>query len=204
MQLNSLPKGKCDQQRTNTLRRQLLAQRSPASSTFLREARSSVGIKDVMLAGEADVCNSPPLAAAAGPGPGSAAQQRVQQLASTVSKSRTGLVSRRAQIAGGLAVLSLSVAPCKDAIAATAAAAGSTDAASFYARWPYIEPSDVLAYVKAVARRGDADGVLAAIDKFSAYYPMYKIGPEKVSRFSCAKMLTTMHNSAMKPIHNWH
>ena len=49
---------------------------------------------------------------------------------------------------------------------------------SFYARWSYAQPSDIIPYVRAVARGGDAEGVLAAMDVFGEYY-LYKLGDEK-------------------------
>jgi hypothetical protein len=46
--------------------------------------------------------------------------------------------------------------------------------ASFYSKWPYVQPADILPYLRATARRGDPDSVLAAIDTFASYYPMYR------------------------------
>ena len=50
---------------------------------------------------------------------------------------------------------------------------------SFYAEWSYAQPSDIIPYVEATAPRGDARAVLAAMDVFGEYYPMYKLGDEK-------------------------
>ena len=50
---------------------------------------------------------------------------------------------------------------------------------SFYGRWSYAEPADIVPFVEATAARGDAAAVLAAMDEFGQYYPMYKLGDEK-------------------------
>ena len=50
---------------------------------------------------------------------------------------------------------------------------------SFYAQWSYAQPSDIVPFVEATATRGDAQSVLAAMDTFGQYYPMYKLGDEK-------------------------
>lgn len=67
--------------------------------------------------------------------------------------------------------------------AAAAAAAGADDeedaAASFYQRWPYQRPADILPFVRARAARGDAGAVLAALEEFAERFPMYAIGPAK-------------------------
>lgn len=66
-----------------------------------------------------------------------------------------------------------------ESLDATVDDADSETAGDFYARWPYRGPQDIVPYVKAHAARGDSQAVLNAIDAFSAYYPMYKIGAEK-------------------------
>jgi hypothetical protein len=48
------------------------------------------------------------------------------------------------------------------------------DGGSFYARWPYVKPADILPYLRTNATAGDVNSVLAAIDRFSGYYPMYR------------------------------
>jgi hypothetical protein len=61
------------------------------------------------------------------------------------------------------------------AAAAAAVAAGPNKPEldpSFFADYPYAQPSDILPYVYDTASRGDADAVLNAIDSFSQYYPM--------------------------------
>jgi predicted O-methyltransferase YrrM len=50
---------------------------------------------------------------------------------------------------------------------------------SFYGRWSYAEPADIVPFVEANAAPGDAKAVLAAMDAFGRYYPMYKLGDEK-------------------------
>jgi hypothetical protein len=62
---------------------------------------------------------------------------------------------------------------CAPSPAAAAAAAGRDP--SFYAQWPYAEPSDILPFIRASAAPGDAQGVLDAMDAFSLYYPQYKV-----------------------------
>jgi hypothetical protein len=37
-----------------------------------------------------------------------------------------------------------------------------------------LEPADILPYLRATATPGDTDSVLAAIDRFASYYPMYR------------------------------
>lgn len=50
---------------------------------------------------------------------------------------------------------------------------------SFYARWQYAQPSDIVPFVLATATAGDPQSVLTAMDEFGRYYPMYKLGDEK-------------------------
>lgn len=57
---------------------------------------------------------------------------------------------------------------------ARADAGSAPDAGSFYARWPYVQPGDILPYLRATAAAGDVDSVLAGIDRFAGYYPMYR------------------------------
>ncbi|PSC72400.1 catechol O-methyltransferase-like [Micractinium conductrix] len=60
-----------------------------------------------------------------------------------------------------------------------AAAAAAAEAADVYSSFPYVTPSDILPFLRAEARPGDVDSVLAAIDAFATFYPMYRCGPEK-------------------------
>lgn len=62
--------------------------------------------------------------------------------------------------------------------AAGAESSGGMDP-SFYSQWRYISPADILPYLKATAKQGNPESVLAAIDNFAKYYPMYRSGPEK-------------------------
>jgi len=55
------------------------------------------------------------------------------------------------------------------------------DAATFYARWPYREPRDVIPYLERRATRGDAASTLEAYDAFFARYPTYALGREKAA-----------------------
>ena len=50
----------------------------------------------------------------------------------------------------------------------------SASKASFYSEYPYIQPSDILPYLRDRATPGDVSSVLAAIDDFAAFYPMYR------------------------------
>jgi len=52
-------------------------------------------------------------------------------------------------------------------------------AAEFYAQWMYVQPSDILPYIYAQAKPGDARAVIEAFDEFGNFYPMYKCGAEK-------------------------
>jgi predicted O-methyltransferase YrrM len=63
--------------------------------------------------------------------------------------------------------------------ASTTLRAEAADDTDFYQRWPSVEPADVLPYVRATARAGDADAVVAALDEWGRHYPNYSCGPEK-------------------------
>lgn len=95
----------------------------------------------------------------------------------------TTLSRRRAAAAALLAAALPWVAPLLlNPSSASAAEAGSRAAEagsgyskpSFYAEWPYVTPSDILPYLRATATPGDIDSVLAAIDRFAEFYPMYR------------------------------
>jgi len=85
--------------------------------------------------------------------------------------------SRRAALAGGAAA-ALLLAPARRSRAAPSAA-GDPQGVDFYQRWPYVEPADILPYLRAHASQGDAAAVLAALEAFSTHYPMYTLGQEK-------------------------
>ena len=53
-------------------------------------------------------------------------------------------------------------------------AAAAAEAADVYSSFPYVTPSDILPFLRAEARPGDVDSVLAAIDAFATFYPMYR------------------------------
>ena len=55
------------------------------------------------------------------------------------------------------------------------------DAATFYARWPYREPRDVIPYLERRATRGDGASILEAYDAFFARYPTYALGRAKAA-----------------------
>ena len=74
----------------------------------------------------------------------------------------------------------LYISGSKAAEVATSSFAEATDP-YFYAQYPYARPDDILPYLQDQATPGDAQSVLDAIDAFSVYYPMYRIGPEKGS-----------------------
>jgi hypothetical protein len=46
------------------------------------------------------------------------------------------------------------------------------NSAEFYMKWRYAQPSDILPYIYASAKQGDADAILKAMDEFGTYYPM--------------------------------
>jgi len=50
---------------------------------------------------------------------------------------------------------------------------------NFFETWPYVEPADVLPFVRSKAVAGNADSVLDALDEFCLHYPMYALGREK-------------------------
>lgn len=50
----------------------------------------------------------------------------------------------------------------------------SLDNAEFYSRFPYVQPADILPYLRAAATPGDVDSVLRAIDEFASHFPMYR------------------------------
>lgn len=81
------------------------------------------------------------------------------------------LLSRRQAAAASLLAAVTWAAPHPSG---AAAAADEASKASFYAEWPYVSPSDILPFLRANATPGDIDSVLAAIDRFSEFYPMYR------------------------------
>jgi hypothetical protein len=50
--------------------------------------------------------------------------------------------------------------------------AAAENSAYFYMKWQYSQPADILPYIYANAKQGDADAILAAMDEFGQYYPM--------------------------------
>ena len=88
---------------------------------------------------------------------------------------------RREWVAASFGVVSLVSMPrASEAATVSTSAAASSD---FYSRWSYSKPSDIEAYVEANATRGDAQSVLDAYDAFGEYFPMYKLGAEKVGKY---------------------
>lgn len=79
---------------------------------------------------------------------------------------RCNVVSRRWAMALSLGLLSV-----------PRVASGAAD--DFYNRWPYAEPKDILPFLYATAAEGDPQSVLDAIDEFSNFYPMFRVGPIK-------------------------
>eukprot|EP00960_Hanusia_phi_P076826 768617-Hanusia_phi.AAC.2 len=57
--------------------------------------------------------------------------------------------------------------------------AASVESSEFYVKWPYAQPSDILPFIFSQASQGNVDEILAAMDEFGRYYPMYKLGAEK-------------------------
>ena len=119
--------------------------------------------------------------------PASASAKPPSRLVSSSSDSVDAASGAEAQLprrrdallaAAGVFLAAPSSAPFARAADAAAPAKFVKDP-SFYARWSYAQPSDIIPYVRAVAREGDAEGVLAAMDVFGEYYPMYKLGDEK-------------------------
>lgn len=89
---------------------------------------------------------------------------------------------RREWVAASFGLVSL--ASTSDWTAAPRASDAATGSSSeFYSRWSYSKPSDIEAFVEANATRGDARSVLNAYDAFGEYFPMYKLGAEKVGKY---------------------
>lgn len=86
---------------------------------------------------------------------------------------QAALLSRRHAAATALLAVAASWAAPRPP-AAAAAAADEASKASFYAEWPYVSPADILPYLRATVTPGDIDSVLAAIDRFAEFYPMYR------------------------------
>lgn len=78
---------------------------------------------------------------------------------------RTLLTALAAAAAGG--ALRPPAAAAAQAALAAAGLDDDDDPGSFYTRWPYAQPSDVLPWVKAKAARGDAQAVLDALDEWA-------------------------------------
>lgn len=82
-------------------------------------------------------------------------------------------VRRRAVVAQAPSLLALLATTLQVLPAAAEAEPGDT--ASFYSLWPYVEPADILPYLRAsVDPRDPAESVLQAIDRFAGFYPMYR------------------------------
>lgn len=87
----------------------------------------------------------------------------------STSQASSHVVCRRAVLAAAAAALAVALERVE---AAHAMSRGPTDneadeLPNFYARWPYVKPSDILPWVKANAAPGDADAVLAALDEWA-------------------------------------
>lgn len=74
---------------------------------------------------------------------------------------------RRQALLAALSAVSLAAMAQPSSSPAIAAATDPT----FYAQWPYAQPSDILPYIQQQAAPGDAQAVLDAMDAFSEYYP---------------------------------
>ena len=61
----------------------------------------------------------------------------------------------------------------------TVSAAASAAEENFYQRWPLVTPADVLPFLRATAKQGDADSVVAALESWGSHYPSYACGAEK-------------------------
>ena len=79
--------------------------------------------------------------------------------------------------------MSISVA-IASAFPGTVSSLASESLASFYARYPYQKPSDILPFIFDTAREGDTSGVIKAMDIFHNRYPMYNLTPTKAAVLS--------------------
>lgn len=50
---------------------------------------------------------------------------------------------------------------------------------TFYAKYPFTRPQDVLPFIFDTADRGNVDSIVAALDTFGSFYPNYRLGSEK-------------------------
>ncbi|KAF8067201.1 comta [Scenedesmus sp. PABB004] len=142
----------------------------------LRQAvrpRRATGRRRAAAATAARAAEQPPAQAQQPPAQPQQAQERVPRRAALLAGLLAAAGARRACGAQpGAAAASQLQAPPADA------AAGGGGAA-FYAAWPYAVPGDILPFITSRAAPGDVQGVLDAMDAFSAYYPQFRIGPEK-------------------------
>ena len=97
---------------------------------------------------------------------------------SSSSSSSPVVMSRRDTLVRATAAAAAGLTASSSSSRAEAASTFVKDPA-FYGEWSYSQPSDIVPYVKATAKQGDAVGVLRAMDIFGEYYPMYKLGDEK-------------------------
>jgi hypothetical protein len=51
----------------------------------------------------------------------------------------------------------------------------------FYAKWPYVQPSDILPYIYATAEKGNVDSILKAMDDFGVD-PSFPSPPQNQTR----------------------
>ena len=59
-------------------------------------------------------------------------------------------------------------------------ALAAEDSSSFYEKYPYIQPSDILTYLNDCdIKEGDTQKVITSLNKFAEYYPMYKLSDVK-------------------------
>ena len=88
---------------------------------------------------------------------------------------------QRRSVLGGAFAAAVSGRPRGASAKETAAYAASLKLSTdeFYVQYPFRVAADVVTYLEAVSREGDAEGVIRAMETFGARYPMYSIGPIK-------------------------
>jgi hypothetical protein len=106
------------------------------------------------------------------PRPPKAVLYRQEPNSSLHEASECATTSRRSTLLHGGAALAAAAAAAPAAFARAVLAAEPLPSAaaageSFYSLWPYMQPSDILPFVRERARQGDAQAVLDALDEWA-------------------------------------
>ena len=101
--------------------------------------------------------------------------------ATRATMPRTIAQFAQTQLAATTTILSIATV-ASASVAASSTSSAPSSSSSFYQRFRYEKPSDILLYLESLRlNEGDAKGVLRGLQQFSAYYPMYALSPAKAA-----------------------